>query len=201
MTPPDHPDASGVALDRSPSSIEEEGEYWLRSRDVSDAPRIADDGYHERHDVARAEELTEDDLPPVEGPAVRDADPGAVRAIDREALERGKVIGKWQVTGSAERVDDLFPRIVADAAAGRLWAAKATTGFGHAELPYEDHVIAVYTPNYFETGDVERVRERLREAHGVTHDLYYKPDIYTGKGIVADSVAEFGLSVPARYVG
>lgn len=65
--------------------------------------------------------------------------------------------------------------------------------------PPDDYVIAVYTPDYFEGHDVTRVRERLRETHGVTHELYYKPDIYTAKGIVADTAAEFGLRAPARY--
>ena len=54
----------------------------------------------------------------------------------------------------------------------------------------------LYTPNYVDTDDVHRVREH----HGVTEPFYYKPDIYTAKGIVADSVEEFGLEKPARYV-
>ncbi len=44
------------------------------------------------------------------------------------------------------------------------------------------------------------MREHLRAEHGVTHELYYKPDIYTAKGIVADTAEAFGLSAPARYV-
>jgi len=47
---------------------------------------------------------------------------------------------------------------------------------------------------------VYRVREHLREAHGVTEPCYYKPDIYTANGIVADNMDEFGLEKPARYV-
>ena len=35
--------------------------------------------------------------------------------------------------------------------------------------------------------------------YGVTHELLYKPDIYTAKGIVPDDVEEFGLSMAARY--
>jgi len=45
-----------------------------------------------------------------------------------------------------------------------------------------------------------RVREHLRDPHGVTHELYYKPDIHTARGIVADTAGESDPSAPARYV-
>lgn len=74
------------------------------------------------------------------------------------------------------------------------------TTYGYRNLPmYDEYLLTVYTSNYFDRGDVFRVREHLRDAHGVTHELDYKPDIYTAKGIVADTAEEFGLSVPARY--
>ncbi len=75
------------------------------------------------------------------------------------------------------------------------------TATGFEEVPYDEYMIVVYTPNYFETHDVDRVREFLREEYDVTHELYYKPDLYTANGIVAETAAEVGLSVPARYVG
>ena len=182
-----------MSLDQSPTEITEEGEYWLRSRDVSDSPRIGGDEYFEKHDVTRPKAVTADDLPP--------ATDDAVREIDRDALDAEKTIGKWQVTGSAETVEALWPEIVADAADGILWAAKAMTAFGRDELPYDDYMIVVYTPNYFEKHDVNRVREHLRDEHDVTHELLYKPDIYTAKGIVAETADEWGLSMPARYRG
>jgi len=178
----------------SPLEITEEEQYWLQSRDVSDSPTVGGDEYFERHDITRAESLTADDLPP--------ADDETIREIDREALDQEKVIGKWQVTGSPERVEALFPDLVADAEAGTIWAAKAMTTYGFEELPmYDEYILTVYTPNYFDRDDVDRVREHLRTKYGITHDLYYKPDIYTAKGITAETVAEFGLSEPARYVG
>jgi hypothetical protein len=73
------------------------------------------------------------------------------------------------------------------------------TAFGHEELLYDDYMIVVYTPNYFAKHDVDRVREHLRDEHGVTDEILYKPDIYTAKGIVPDAVEEFGLSMAARY--
>lgn len=179
---------------RSPLDISETEQYWLRSRDVSDASAVAGEGYYAEHDVQRPAETTAGDLPP--------ADSEAVREIDREALDTGKLIGKWQVTVSPERLEQLWPRLVADAEAGTIWAVKTMTAFGYENLPmYDEYILTVYTPNYLETDDVWRVREHLRSEHDVTHDLYYKPDIYTAKGIVADTAEGFGLAVPARYVG
>lgn len=178
---------------QSPLEITETEPYWLRSRDVSDSPKIGGDDYFSEHDVTRPEDVASDDLPP--------ADSEAVREIDREALEQNKTIGKWQVTGSADRIEQLWPELLADAEAGIIWAVKAMTAFGYEELPmYDEYLLTVYTPNYFERHDVTRVRDHLRDEHGVTHELYYKPDIYTAKRIAAGTADEFGLSAPARYV-
>lgn len=178
---------------RSPLEITETEQYWLRSRDVSDSPKVAGEDYFSDHDVAWPENVNTNDLPA--------ADSTSVREIDREALENQKLIGKWQVTGSAERIEELWPELVADAEAGIIWAVKAMTAFGHEELPmYDDYILTIYTPNYFARHDIDRVREHLRDEHDVTHELYYKPDIYTTKGIVAGTTEEFGLSVPARYI-
>lgn len=176
----------------SPTAIADD-RYWLRSKHVSDSPTVAGDGYFDRHDVPHWEDVTADDLPP--------SDDDAVRALDREALEKRKTIGKWQLTGSAERIEELWPQLVDDAAEGTIWAVKAMTATGYAELPYDDYMLVVYTPNYFAKGDVDRVREYLREEYDVTHELFYKPDVYTVNGIVADTAAEWGLSMPARYRG
>lgn len=178
---------------QSPLEISETEQYWLRSRDVSDAPTVGGEQYFAEHGVTRPEHVTAEDLPP--------ADSEAVRELDREALAQEKTIGKWQVTAAPQRLEELWPALVADAEAGTIWAVKAMTQFGYEHLPmYDEHLLTVYTPNYFETDDVKRVREHLRAEHGVTNKLYYKPDIYTAKGVVAETAEEFGLSVPARYV-
>ena len=178
---------------QSPLEITETEQYWLRSRDVSDSPKIGGDDYFTDYNVTRPEEVKSDDLPP--------ADSEAVREIDREALEKKKTIGKWQVTGSADRIEQLWPELLADAEAGIIWAVKAMTAFGYEELPmYDDYLLTVYTPNYFERHDVNRVREHLRDERDATHELYYKPDIYTTKGIVGETTEGFGLSAPARYI-
>lgn len=178
---------------QSPLEITDSEQYWLRSRDVSDSPKIGGDAYFSGHGVTRPEDVTAADLPP--------ADSDAVREIDREALEQQKTIGKWQVTGPAERIEDLWPELLADAEEGIIWAVKAMTAFGYEELSmYDDYMLTVYTPNYFERHDVDRVRAHLRNEHDVTHELFYKPDIYTAKGITGETAVEFGLSVPARFV-
>jgi len=178
---------------QSPLDITDAEQYWLRSRDVSDSPTVASDEYFDDYDVTRPENAHAENLPP--------AETDAVRAIDRDALEEEKLIGKWQVTGSPERIEELWPSLVADAEEGVIWAVKAMTTYGYQNLPmYDEYLLTVYTPNYFDRDDVFRVREHLRERHDVTHELYYKPDMYTTKGIVADTADEFGLSAPARYI-
>lgn len=84
---------------RSPLEIRETETYWLRGRDVSESPKIGGDDYYSEYDVARPEDVTADDLPAAATEAIREP--------DGEALERGKTIGKWQVTGSAERIEEL----------------------------------------------------------------------------------------------
>jgi len=159
---------------------------------VSESDEIGGDAYFDRHDVLRHEATTAADLPPAESEAVRE--------LDREALNDGKFIGKWQLVGSRERIEELWSQLVDDAADGTLWAVKAMTQTGFAELPYEEYMIVVYTPHYFDVDDVFRVRAYLREEYEVTRELFYKPDMYTALGIVADSAAEFGLERPARFV-
>jgi len=154
---------------QSPLEITETEQYWLRSRDVSESSKIGGDNYFSDHGVTRPKNVQPDGLPSAENEAVRE--------IDRDALEDQKTIGKWQLTGSAERIDELWPKLVADAETGIIWAVKAMTTYGHENLPmYENYLLTVYTPNYFERDDVFRVREHLRDAHDVTHELYYKPD-------------------------
>lgn len=178
---------------QSPTTITDEETVWLRSRDVSDHPAIGGDAYMVTHDVLPWSETTEAHLPATSSTAVR--------SIDQDALEQESFIGKWQVRAPPARIDALWPQLIADAEAGIIWAAKAMTETGYEELPYDEYMITVYTPNYFDTDDVWRVRAHLEETHDVTRELYYKPDIYTAKGIVSSTAAEFGLERPARYVG
>ena len=93
---------------------------------MSDSPRVGGDDYFSDHVVARPEDIEPDDLPP--------ADSESIGQIDREALEKQNTIGKWQVTGSARRIEELWPELVADAEAGIIWAVKAMTAFGYEAI-------------------------------------------------------------------
>jgi len=179
--------------DTDPTEVTEEGRYWLRAQRVTGYPRIARDSYFPKHGVKRPAAVTEADLP--------ETDDEAVAELDREALDEGYVSGKWQVKAPEESIPELWAGILDDIEAERLWDAKVATANGYEELPYDEYVITIYTPNYFETHDVERVRARLRDEHAVTRELSYKPDIYTSKGMVDENAGEWGLDRAARYRG
>lgn len=102
-------------------------------------------------------------------------DDDAVRELDEDALEAHYTSGKWLVTMSEEAIVDCWEAILEDVTDEIIWDAKVSTATGREELPYDGYVIVVYTPNYFETDDVFRVRKHLREAHGITEEIAYKP--------------------------
>lgn len=180
-----------MELETDPTEITEEGRYWLRAQRVTGYPRIARDTYFPKHDVERPAAITESDLP--------EADDQAVAELDREALAEGYVSGKWQVKAAKSDVSELWAGILDNIEAEQIWDAKVATAHGHEELPYDEYVITVYTPNYFEVHDVERVRERLRTEHDVTEAIDYKPDVYTNKGMVDENADEWGLERAARF--
>lgn len=177
--------------ERDPTEITADGQYWLRAQRITGYPRIARDTYFPRHDVTRPAAVTADDLPP--------ADDEAVRRLDETALEQHFTSGKWQVRGDADEIVDRWEAVLDDIAAELVWDAKVTTATGADELPYGEYVLVVYTPNYFDTDDVFRVRDYLRDVHDVTGTISYKPDLYSRKGIVAETAGEWGLSRPARF--
>jgi len=187
----------------SPTEIQEEGTYWcyaleeLEGRKPTGDEHRTRETYFERHGVTPPQELSEADLPPVDDRPAAEAD--AVRELDREALDAERTGGKWHVLGSAAFVEDCWPDVVADVDDQTFWGAKAMTATGFDAHPGEAYVLLVYTPNYFERADVERVRERLREAYGVTDDLGYKPNVYSANGIQPDTAGDAGLSEAYRY--
>jgi hypothetical protein len=107
---------------RAPLEISDEEPYWLRSRDVSESSNIGGDQYFAEHDVTPPSEATSGDLPP--------AETDAVRALNREAAEQKTSHGKWQVTGSADRIEVLWPEFLGDTEDGTIWAVKTTAEFG-----------------------------------------------------------------------
>jgi len=173
---------------KSPVTVTEEDKYWLYALEVVEGHKPTGDehetreAYFDDHDVTRPQNLTEDDLPPA------DADP--VRKLDRQALDEVKTGGKWHVQTSAETIDRFWSDVVDDVADQTIWGAKAMTRTGYDAHPGEDYMLLVYTPNYFEKHDVDRIRRCLRDTYDVTEDLIYKPNVYSANGIQPDTAEE-----------
>ena len=190
-----------MVTDRSPTDIDEAGWHWLRVKHVTGFPRQARDAYFPDHSVTRPAATTEADLPAVdrERADALPADPETVRDADRLALETTYLSGKWLVERPAAAVDDLWEAVVEAVAAGRFWAAKVTTRAGREAFGETAHAVLVFTPNYFDRADVDRVRRRLREVHGVTEEVRYRPDVYTLDGIHEERLGALTDSDASRF--
>jgi|GEM_PF-294217 hypothetical protein len=190
-----------MVVDRAPTEIDEAGWHWLRVKHVTGFPRNARDGYFPSHGVTRPAATTEADLPPVGDEAKESlpADAATVADADGLALETTYLSGKWLVERPSERVNDLWEAVVEDVAAERFWDAKVTTRAGREAFGETDHAVLVFTPNYFDRDDVERVRRRLREAHGVTEEIRYRPDVYTLDGVHEGVLGELTDSEASRF--
>ncbi|GAA0537511.1 putative phosphothreonine lyase domain-containing protein [Halorubrum ejinorense] len=196
-----------MVVDRAPTEIDDPGRHWLRAKDVTGFPRNARDGYFPAHDVTRPAATTAADLPPVDGatPGVLPTDAEAVvdaatvADADRLALDSTYLSGKWLVERPPEAVTDLWEGVVADVEAGRFWDAKVSTRAGCEAFGETDHAVLVFTPNYFDRADVDRVRRRLREAHGVTEEIRYRPDVYTLDGVHEETLGPLTDSAAARF--
>ncbi|WP_435072995.1 putative phosphothreonine lyase domain-containg protein [Halorubrum sp. HHNYT27] len=189
-----------MVADRAPTDIDETGWHWLRAKHVTGFPRTARDGYFPRHDVTRPAATTESDLPRVDAAgATCPADAETVADADRLALETTYLSGKWLVERPPETVIDLWKGVVDDVASERFWDAKVTTRSGREAFGETDHAVLVFTPNYFDRADVDRVRRRLREAHGVTEEVRYRPDVYTLDGVHRETLGELTDSDAARF--
>ncbi|WP_049984186.1 putative phosphothreonine lyase domain-containg protein [Halorubrum sp. BV1] len=189
-----------MVTDRSPTAIDETGWHWLRVKHATGFPRQARDGYFPDHDVTRPAAAAEEDLPNIglEAESIP-ADRETVRDADRLALETTYLSGKWLVERPAATVDDLWEAVVDDVAAGRFWDAKATTRAGREAFDETEHAVLVFTPNYFDRADVDRVRRRLREAHGVTEEIRYRPDVYTLDGVHEERIGALADSAASRF--
>jgi len=147
--------------------------------------------YIERHGILHPEETTEEHLP--------DTDNNKVREIDLEALSIPLLSGKWNVFRSPSEVDSLWSDVVKRVEEGDVYQAKVSTARGRDEEGGDEHVVVVYTPNYFDEEDVFRVRDVLRDECGVDERIYYKPDWYTANSIYRDTAEEMGLPGASRY--
>ncbi|ELZ08331.1 hypothetical protein C479_13368 [Halovivax asiaticus JCM 14624] len=168
---------------------EEVEQYWIYAQgDRQD--------YYEAHDVLKQKDMTANDIP--------ESDNDTVRELDEEALQHDSptsLSGKWNVFLKPAEIDDVWGYVTELVKENEIYSAKVTAKYGREEENRGNHVIVVYTPNYFDKEDVFRVRELLRNKCGIEETLYYKPDIYTRKGIYADTAQERGLPGASRYFG
>ena len=190
-----------MVTDRAPTEIDEAGWHWLRVKHVTGFPREARDGYFPRRGVTRPASTTEADLPAVEESeeGALPADAETVADADRLALETTYLSGKWLIERPAETVEELWEGVVEDVAAERFWDAKVSTRAGCDAFDEADHAVLVFTPNYFDREDVDRVRRRLREVHGVTEESRYRPDVYTLDGVHEERLGGLADSAASRF--
>lgn len=105
--------------------------------------------------------------------------PITIENIDSLAQKSGILIGKWLIYRTESEIDSAWKAIAENTWSGKLTScAKVSTSAQKSKR----HVICVYTDNYLDYEDVERIREKLRNL-GFGEELCYKPDVYTYLGI------------------
>ena len=105
--------------------------------------------------------------------------PLTVETLDQLALRTRMLVGKWLIYRPRNEIDKAWlvvAKATFDKTLGR--GAKVSTVSSVAENREGSHVICVYTRNYLDLEDVDRVRSLLRK-RGFVEPLCYKPDIYT----------------------
>lgn len=90
--------------------------------------------------------------------------------------------GKWCIFRSPDTVDEAWRVVARLVIAEKLVAAKVSTMKSLVIGGYDLHVICVYTQNWRDEQEVQRVREVLRAA-GFNERLQYKRDADTAAGI------------------
>ena len=98
--------------------------------------------------------------------------------IDALARESGLVNGKWLIYSAPENIDDVWKTVAQTYIQGELGNSIKVSTATPEEADTERYLICVYTADYLDTEDVQRVRDKLRLL-GFEAVLYYKPDLYT----------------------
>jgi len=96
-------------------------------------------------------------------------------AIDKLAKESGLLSGKWMIYSSQENIDEIWKVVSSSVMKNELGIAAKVSSIMQRQ---ESYLICVYTKDYFDKEDVDRVRNRLKEL-GFIQKLYYKTDMYT----------------------
>jgi len=116
-----------------------------------------------------------------------------VESIDEVARIRNFVSGKWLLFEHEFDIDSTWIKIGKATIEGELGpSSKVSTALSSSKS--KRYVICVYTMDYLNLDDVNRVREKLREM-GFRKEINYKPDIYTDLGIYKDT----SIISPTRY--
>jgi hypothetical protein len=114
----------------------------------------------------------------------------AIVDLDGLAQRFAMLGGKWLVFASTAQIDILWHCIATATYFGTLGIAAKVSPRSDSE-----HVICVFTRDYTDVDDVNRVRDGLRRI-GVENVIGYKSDIYTHCGIYQNN--PWGIS-PTRY--
>ena len=113
--------------------------------------------------------------------------------LDELAQRFNMLTGKWMVFAQFDRIDFVWSRIASATHAGTL-------GISAKVSPRADsgsHVICIYTGDYTDKDDVDKVRGGLRRL-GMKFTIPYKPDVYTHCGVYKGNL--WGIP-PSRYHG
>jgi hypothetical protein len=111
--------------------------------------------------------------------------------LDELARRFSMLTGKWMVFAPPSQIDTLWSRIASATHAGTL-------GISAKVSPREDsdsHLICIYTRDYTDKGDVDKVRGGLQRL-GMKGPIGYKPDIYTHCRVYREN--PWGIP-PTRY--
>lgn len=114
------------------------------------------------------------------------------RSLFALARETGVVSGKWMLFISPAKVDEVWGVVAEATAKGELgFGAKVATAAAGDGGSTKTRLICIYTKDYEDRADVERVLRKMAELELVDLDgrpIYYKCDAYTHLDIKGGNV-------------
>jgi len=178
-----------LQTEKYPSKSEEEGETWLTLGLERASDRL--NKYIEKNDVIHPDNLKEEHLPETDDPQVE--------KIDLQAKDDGYLSGKWIIQVKPEDIDDIWGTLDELIKDSLVWGAQVSTKWLREKKDEDDHILKVYTPNYFDEMDVLRVRKLLKDECDIKEEIVYKPDIYNILGIYSGEGDLIELPEENRY--
>ena len=119
------------------------------------------------------------------GPKKKNQRPALLKEL---AKKYGVVTGKWMLFPLEEVVDDAWTIVARLVTQKRLGSAAKVSSREELKANTRTRVICVYTQDFTDEEDVQRVAKVLIEGfrnHNLRFNLSYKADIYTRLGIYA----------------